>query len=1094
MEQTANMLAFYTGEDTIRLFPHWEVLPYDDLSPEKNTVCMRIKTLSDISEGSGLIVLTTVQAYYRRLISPSKIAGLFLKLDKNSQIPPQELAKRLMRMGYTRVDMTEEPGEFSLRGDIMDVFPGDFVRPVRIDFFDNTPERIRYFDAETQRSLDELEELTVCSVYEIIPDETMTAKALEYIRNVKKDIDPAYYSEISEKISTGNAFNGIESFLPLFQDSLFYLNDHFFETPHVIFKDNTVCQETHQDIYQEIIQELELSLKQRKILPDLDKQFFIPKSGKFPPKATHPVFYTTENRFHTEFKPDDAAYSPAVRSLHALSALFEKGVPVFIISGNERHTRTIQEYFDDRQLPVRQMNTPFPQQSDFFAHPADAVVIITGHAGNGFSFIENGSPTFCLINSEEIYRQNGVRTAKKKTYRQIIHELEKIQEGDFVVHEDHGIGIYRGLKKIALHGTEEDYLVVEFRNDDKIYIPVDSAGIITRWSGVSGGKPILNSLGDKSWQKTKARAEGRVQDMAEELIKLYAERKLHPGVAFDSRSPLMDEFEMRFPYQETDGQSAAIEDTLNDMAKPDPMDRLICGDVGFGKTEIAMRAACKAVVHNYQAAVLVPTTVLATQHFETFKERFAFMPVNIAVISRIQSKAEQKEILTRLSEGKIDIIIGTHRLLSKDVIFKKLGLLVVDEEQRFGVKDKEKIRQLRTNIDTLTLTATPIPRTLHMSLMGLRDISVINTPPVERRAIKTRVMRYNAHVIAEAIDREIRRNGQVLFIHNRVEDIQLVRTRLLEAMPHLDIRIAHGQMQGHELETVMLDFLHNRFPVLLVTTIVESGLDIRNANLIIVNNADRFGLAQLYQLRGRVGRSEKQAYAYFMVSDEDRLSDISRKRLEILREMTELGSGFKVSSYDLELRGAGNLLGTEQSGDIDGIGINLYVAMIEEAVEKIRGIQKPVHTSQIKIDSDFPVGIPDDYLSSPNLRLEIYREIAACETEEDVSRLTDGLTDRFGSVPSVVKNLMTVALIKQIAAGIDGEELNFSENGISIKPGVHFMPDLQVLTAFMVQNNGKLKPDGSMVFRQHFTSPADVLSFIRKFSAGLHLTAPGSAS
>ena len=1104
MEEMYTDLGFYLGFEKVRKFPNWESLPYDEISPEKSTVAERLRTLADAARKSELIIVTTVQAYFNKILPPSDVPNLFLTLKIGGEYSQEELIKKLRSFGYNRVEQVEESGEYSIRGDIIDIYVAGEENPYRIDFFDEEIERVRVFDSETQESLkEEIDEITIVSCHEIFYDQKKVKKAQDFLNVNRKDIDPLIYTNVRTNMAEGELFTGIESIQPILYDHLTFLNEHFAETPIVVFCGKDQCRLIHQEVYDEIIQELELALKQKKVIPDLERFFYLPKSKKPHPENAGVInihsayiekgdekssfeFPTVDNQnFSKEFLSlENAMWTPSLKNLNGIKMLYEKKTPVWVSTENESNFNSVKKFFEDQQIGYSIVENMSHVFSSMQYVENDLPKIIKGQASKGFRFLDDENNTsFCLITSNDIYgvdrRQS--KKGRKKTLKGILDSMDKIEEGDFVVHEDYGIGIFQGINKINLQDESEEFLVVGYRNNDKIYLPVDKAYLLSKYSGVSGGKPVLNSLNDKSWEKTKKRATKKVQDIAEDLIRLYAARKALSGISFSSNQELLKEFEMKFPFVETEDQIKTIEEVLEDMESTSPMDRLVCGDVGFGKTEVALRASCKAVLDGYQVAVLVPTTVLASQHFETFSERFSFLPINIRILNRLNGTKEAKKIVSQLSEGKIDLIIGTHRILSKDVVFKKLGLLIVDEEQRFGVKDKEKIRQMKNNVDTLTLTATPIPRTLHMSLMGIRDISIINTPPNDRRSIKTRVMKNNKHVIIEAIEREKRRNGQVIYIHNRIDDIHRVKEDLQVLLPHISMGVVHGRMQPKELEKVMLEFFHNEFTILISTTIVESGLDITNANTLIVDMADRFGLAQLYQIRGRVGRSNKQAYAYFMIAGEDNISQTALKRLNVLKELTELGSGFKIASHDLEIRGAGNMLGAEQSGEIDGVGINLYISMIEDAVHKIKGeIDLRRMSNKIKITSDFPAFIPEKYIESTSIRMEIYQNLSEKLQQEDLEGYKKNLEDRFGLLPFETSNLLEITHLKMKAAELNIQELKIGSREVSLRFIEKFSPDLDRLLELLSNNNGKLRPDNSIMFELPLETPLESMTLLSK--------------
>lgn len=706
----------------------------------------------------------------------------------------------------------------------------------------------------------------------------------------------------------------------------------------------------------------------------------------------------------------------------------------------------------------------------------------------GFRWIDQeGETRLAIITDEEIFGpKQKQRRVKSSQLKHFFSSLGDLKVGDYVVHVEYGVGKYEGLKSLQMGPSESDFLVLSYLNGDKVYVPVDKFHLVQKYAGIESGKPKLNKLGGKTWAKTKSKVQSEIDDMADELIRVAAERKAKKGIPFAPNHKMMDELALTFPYQETKDQEQAISEVLSDMEQTYPMDRLVCGDVGFGKTEVALRAAFKAVADNHQVGLLVPTTILAQQHYESFCKRFSDFPVKVAILSRFQTAKQSKETLKELEDGKVDILIGTHRILSKDIKFKKLGLLIIDEEQRFGVRHKEKIKSLKSNIDTLTLSATPIPRTLHMSMVGIRDISVINTAPMDRRAIRTRLSKFGDYVIKEAVNRELRRNGQVFFIHNRVESIYQVGQYLNQILPKVKIGIAHAQMGERELETIMLDFINHQYDVLLSTTIVESGLDIPNANTIIVNNAENFGLSQLYQLRGRVGRSNLQAYAYLLSSQEKVLTEVARKRLSVLQELNHLGAGFKIASYDLELRGAGNVLGSKQSGHIAAIGYEMYTAMIEDAVNKLRSgkekqVAMPIEDMKMKLN--FKAALPEHYISSMNQRLDAYKSVSGCQTEAELWEVRASLEDRFGKMPDSAVNLFHTMQIKLHASPMHVTGISQSGDSLELSFSDKFQPNPLKLAAFMgnSQYKPKVSPDSRIKVQLHDTTPKEVLKFLHVF-------------
>jgi transcription-repair coupling factor (superfamily II helicase) len=721
-------------------------------------------------------------------------------------------------------------------------------------------------------------------------------------------------------------------------------------------------------------------------------------------KAIHR--YTVEDNadLKLDFTPDsEGVLKPLVARLNDWLVERQR---VVMVCHQRGQAQRLYELLAPYGLPLDITERPFSREVQ---RRDGKVAILVGEISRGFRFREDG---VAVIAEEEIFgrrvKRRGLSEARKK---QLLTSLAELKPGDHMVHIDFGVGIYRGLQHLTLGAVEGDFLLLEYAGSDKLYLPVDRINLVQRYVGAEGIEPHVDKLGGTGWEKTKARARAAVQEMAEELLKIYAARQLQEGHAFGPRDELYREFEASFAFEETPDQQAAIDDVLADMESKKPMDRLVCGDVGYGKTEVAMRGAFKAVMEGKQVAILVPTTILAQQHMETFAARFKSYPVKIEMLSRFRSPKEQKDILAGVKKGDIDIIIGTHRLLQKDVEFRDLGLLIVDEEQRFGVTHKERLKKYRAVVDIMTLTATPIPRTLYMSLMGIRDLSIIDTPPVDRLAIKTFVARFNDEVIREAVLRELRRGGQIFFVHNRVQSIGAMAEHLGRIVPEARIAVGHGQMDEKELERVMLGFMHGETNLLLSTTIIESGLDIPTANTLIVNRADSFGLAQLYQLRGRVGRSKQRAYAYFLIPGEGAISGDARERLRILQELTELGAGFRIATHDLELRGAGDLLGARQSGNIAAVGFELYTELMEETIRQLKG-EELVEKVEPELKLRIPAFIPEDYVRDPNQRLVIYKKLTQANTSDDIAEMEGELTDRFGKLPLAAVYLLEVMRLR----------------------------------------------------------------------------------
>ncbi|MDT8445712.1 MAG: transcription-repair coupling factor [bacterium] len=1060
----AEDLLFYLDPAQVRFFPHYDTAAYDSQSPDKEVVAQRLSALAALQSKVVGVTVSTVQAAAQAILPAQVLKESFLSLQQGDLAEPSELAQKLVKLGYQRVEQVEDRGEFAQRGEILDLFAIHSDNPVRIDFFDIEIESIKSFDPVSQLSIEALESITLLPAQEVIFEAGGIERALSELKNYREGTDPHEYAQISDAIEASQVFSGIENLLPLFYETSPRLFEHLPPDTQVVLCEPAHLATRYEEVFGELRREYEYS--KREGLPTLepDRLYWSPARWNEELDRRKPLgleAMETEQSGAQSFssltnqglaalgtEPGAAQQTPTRRILGLLAHWHQAGARILVATETGSHAQQLKELLAELDLSVEVCaDWDRNRRTDFLlgqSPDAQAFVILPQRLNQGFRLAdEQGQIRLVLVTDEEIFGPK----AKKRRVRQgkakdLFSTLEDLKVGDYVVHVEYGIGQYRGLTSIDTGSRTEDFLLLTYSGGDKVYVPVDKLNLVQKFTGSEGSAaPRLNKLGDKSWAKTKAKVKAEVDDMAEELIALYARRAAQRGISFSPDANLAHEFALSFPYEETPDQLRAIEEVAADMEKETPMDRLVCGDVGFGKTEVAIRACFKAVVDGYQVGVLVPTTILAQQHFESFVERFKNFPVRIGLVSRFQKPKEIKETLLQLKEGKLDILVGTHRLLSKDVVFKNLGLLVVDEEQRFGVRHKEQIKQLRASVDSLALSATPIPRTLHMSLMGIRDITVISTAPMDRRAIRTRLLKFSDFVIQEAVERELRRQGQIFFIHNRVESIYEVGSYLTQLMPKVKIGIAHGQMGETDLEDMMHAFTNKEYDILLATAIVESGLDIPNANTIIVNNADQFGLSQLYQLRGRVGRSKAQAYAYFLTPRDKLLSEIAKKRLSILQELNHLGAGFKVATYDLELRGAGNLLGSKQSGHIQAVGFELYTQMIEEAISKLKNEDKPRQDAEVRLELGLAANLPESYIPSMNQRLEAYKEISLTANEEALWELRAGLEDRFGPLPDSAAQLFLSMQIRLIARQMDLEQVTWRSGRLDLGFGPRFNPD-----------------------------------------------------
>jgi len=1025
-------LRTYTGEPArVLRFPEPPVLFYERAVWPREVVCDRLAALSALAAPTSPIIVTSVRALMQRTLPPRTFRANMRVLKRGQSI---ELAKTLLAwigMGYERTTVVEMPGQFSLRGGILDIFPPALPFPVRIELFGNEIESLRRFDPGLQRSQDTLDQVTITPASEALA--RCGPQVAGYIRtwdtgNLPDDLASDFQRDLS-CLRSGEPFAGIEFYLPYLYESACLL-DYLGDRGLVVLDEPGEIADVWSELEEQAVQLRRQAAEAGTLPPDYPL-----------PYITWDEWTETLARHRTlalggedleERQALSAAFAPPPRFGGQLKPLLDHigqvcamGDAVVLVS---RQAQRLAELWAERehyQAPLVDVREPPQDHQVIFVHGAlsDGWMLSVEHgAARNETSLYVPRFTLHVLTDGEIFGWMRPQPRRRVRPRAITPEafFADIQPGDYVVHVEHGIGIFQGLVTLTIEGVSREYLMVQYAGADRLYVPIHQADRLSKYIGAEDRPPALHRLGTAEWERVKERAQAAAVEVAQELLDLYAARELVAGHAYSPDSVWQQELEASFPYIETEDQLRAIREVKADMEKPRPMDRLICGDVGYGKTEVALRAAFKAVQDGKQVAVLVPTTVLAQQHFGTFQARLAPFPVNVEMLSRFRSPKEQRAILDRLRSGEIDIVIGTHRLLQKDVQFKDLGLLIIDEEQRFGVTHKEHLKKMRTEVDVLTLTATPIPRTLYMSLTGVRDISTIDTPPEERLPVSTYIGAYDDHLVRSAILRELDRGGQVYFVHNRVQGIEQVYCRLMRIVPEAKIAIGHGQMDEDKLEQVMIDFVAGRVDVLLCTSIIESGLDIPNANTLIVNRADCFGLAQLYQLRGRVGRSAARAYAYFLYDKESRLTEEARQRLETIREASELGMGYSIAMRDLEIRGAGELLGHRQSGHIAAVGFDLYTRLLARAVEEMRAARQgqpppPPPISGITIDLPIPAYLPTDYVEDDTLRLQLYRRLGNLPTMQAIAEVEREFQDRFGLLPEPAQNLMYQLRIKVLA-------------------------------------------------------------------------------
>ena len=979
------------GEETY-LYPARDLLFYYADIKGKTLTNRRMEVLRAIAEKKKeepVTVITTMDAFLDGIISPDEIQKNRIHITGEDTVDLTKLEQDLTALGYERESQIEAPGQFAVRGGIIDVFPLAEEMPVRIELWGDEIDSIRMFDAKSQRSIENISEITIYPASE-------------------------------------NCFgnNGLVSFLKYFPENetlLFYDEPHRLqETAETVEAEYTESLKNRADAGMKEEGEEELRVFQTKdIISEMNRYSGIglttleSKCGLFKVRSVYTVQAKGVNPYNNSFE----------LLTRDLKRLKRNGYRVVLLSGSRTRAKRLAEDLRDYDL-----SSFYSEDMQREVKPGE-IMAAYGYASEGYEY---PMLKFVVISESDIFGRKKKKKKRKKYEGQRIQDFAELKPGDYVVHENHGIGVYKGIEKIEVEKIVKDYMKIVYAEGGVLYIPVAQMDLIQKYAGADAKKPRLNKLGTIQWGKTKSQVKKAVQIVAKDLVELYAVRQQSEGFVYGPDTVWQKEFEEMFPFEETDDQLQAIEDTKHDMESKKIMDRLICGDVGYGKTEIAIRAAFKAVQEGKQVVCLVPTTILAQQHYNTFVQRLKEFPVRIDLLCRFRSAAEQKKTIEDTKKGFVDILVGTHRVLSKDVVFKDLGLLIIDEEQRFGVTHKEKIKKLKENIDVLTLTATPIPRTLHMSLIGIRDMSVLEEAPNERMPIQTYVMEYNDEMVREAITRELARDGQVYYVYNRVNDIADVAGRIQSLVPDANVAFAHGQMKERELEDIMYDFINGDIDVLVSTTIIETGLDIPNANTVIIQDADRFGLSQLYQLRGRVGRSNRMAYAFLLYQRDKLLKEVAEKRLSAIREFTDLGSGIKIAMRDLEIRGAGNLLGEAQSGHMEAVGYDLYCKMLNEAVRQLKGGPE-AETFTTLIDLNVDAYIPEYYIKNEYQKLDIYKRIAAIESEEELEDMTEELIDRFGDIPKKVQQLLVIASLKSLAHSVyvtaieqKGEEIRFT--------------------------------------------------------------------
>lgn len=1057
------------------VYPAKDIIFYSADIHGNTIIKQRLSIWKQLLSGAPVTIITSIDGGLDRIPPLSSISKEILHISETDTIEADELAAQLAALGYERQGQVSIPGEFAVRGGILDIFPLTEEAPVRIELFGDEIDSIRVFDVDSQRSIERISELWIYPAVEYVLKGNELTDGIARLKRETEQTEQALRAqakneeamrvrrtteEFLENLEYCGGRAGLDAYIRFFCEDTVSFFDYFDEHALVILDEPSRLAEKGEASATEFRESMSGRLEKGYILPSQADVIFDYKAllAGFADKTTL-MLSTMDYRF--QLLEPKVRYDLTVKSVNPYNSGFEllvkdlaawkkKGYRIIVLTSSKTRAARLAEDLQEYELPA------------FFSDNRDRVLaqgeimVAQGNLRRGFEY-----PTlkFVVLSESDIFGAEKKRKKKKHSYDgQKIQSFHELAYGDYVVHENHGLGIYRGIEKIEVEKVAKDYIKIEYGDGGILYIPATGLDVIQKYASADAAKkPKLNRMNSVEWKNTKTRVRHAVREMAEELVKLYAHREAQSGHAFSADTVWQKEFEELFPYEETEDQLRAIEETKHDMESTKIMDRLICGDVGYGKTEIAIRAAFKAVSDGKQVVVLVPTTILAQQHYNTFTNRMLDFPVQIGMLSRFRTPAQQKKLLEGLRKGTADIVIGTHRVLSSDVEFKNLGLLIVDEEQRFGVAHKEKIKQMKETVDVLTLTATPIPRTLHMSLAGIRDMSVLEEPPVDRLPIQTFVMEHNDEIIREAINRELVRGGQVYYVYNRVQGIDEIAAQISRLVPEAEVAYAHGQMSERQLEKIMYEFINGEIDVLVSTTIIETGLDISNVNTMLIDDADRMGLSQLYQLRGRVGRSNRTAYAFLMYKRDKMLKEVAEKRLQAIREFTELGSGFKIAMRDLEIRGAGNLLGAEQSGHMEAVGYDLYCKMLNEAVKDVKGERKEEETFETTIDMEVDAFIPATYIKNEMQKLDMYKRVAAIETEEELSDMQEELVDRFGDIPAAFDHLLQIALIKAMCHTVYISAL--SQNGDEVRLSMYPKAKLKTerIPEFLEKHRTELK-------------------------------------
>ena len=1034
------------------LFLDRELIFYDIDSSANDITSKRIQVLEYMCENDNFTVITTVSA----LLSVTADSKTFKDnqfVFEEGRDAEEDLAMKFDILGYTREEIVEGQGQYCIRGGIIDFFPFNSDMPYRVELFDTEVDTVRTFDPITQRTVSRTKYVKVIPAVEYILSESEREKFLNRLKEFLDDsVDKTQLNKDIERFENGGIFPSIDRYIPVIYDTIPTIMDYARNDTLYFFFEPMLISKAAEGMRTRIDESVTSFMEKGKI-PPVDGAWYFDymsavmraeKSGlagmydiltscpDYNPVINLKITAKEQVSFHGKM---DFFYD-------CISRYKKENFSVTILAGTDVKAHNLTDALNDINIAAVYVekldNPPLPKK----------IIVTQGELNNGFEYPLINT---AVVSDREIF--GSVRKAKRRktnSNQERIKSFTDLHVGDYVVHQNHGIGVFDGIKTMTVEGATADYLQIRFSGDDSLYVPANQLDVLYKYVGKEGTNLKLNKLGGSQWAQTKLKVKKNCADMAQQLIQLYAERRQSRGIQFSPQGDMHRSFDATFPYDETDDQLEALTDVYRDMESPVPMDRLLCGDVGYGKTEVALRAAFKATYDGYQVAYLVPTTILANQHFNTFTERLADFGINVALLSRFRTKKQQEETVRKINRGEVDIVIGTHRIIQKDIKFKKLGLLIIDEEQRFGVADKEKLKEFRNNVDVLTLSATPIPRTLHMSMVGIRDMSVLENPPKDRYPVSTYVMEYNADVIKEAILREVARGGQVYYLHNRTDSIESTARKISSFSPHIRVSYAHGKMSERELEKIMQQVIDKEIDVLVCTTIIETGLDISNVNTIIVDDADKMGLSQLYQLRGRVGRSNKLAYAYLLYRPDKVLSEAASKRLRAIRDFTEFGSGFKIALRDLEIRGAGNVIGAQQHGFMDSVGYDMYCKLLEEAVAEIKGTRVD-ERSETSVSLNVSAYIPKEYISGENYRIEMYKKISMIYSQDDAYDVYEEIEDRYGTVPQSVDNLIQISLLRAAAAECGISEIRQKERNVIMVFDKNKKLDLRIIAGLIEQ-------------------------------------------